>query len=287
MKISVITPSFNNSEWLKACVASVADQGSVLQEHIVQDACSTDGTREWLARDPRVRAFFEKDAGMYDAVNRGLGRAHGEIVCYLNCDEQYLPGALHEVKEFFLQHPEIDVCLADTIIVNGEGNYLCHKLALVPGKWGIWVRFPVITAALFLRSATLRQKGLRFDTRWKDYGDIFFVMELIRAGCRFGVLPAFTSVFTDTGENMNLKPNAQKERRQKESMAPLPARLFYPWLLLVYLFRQLLRGAFTRKPFEYRVFTPGSSGISERTRFFASSPTMFWPGRSRWSGSKA
>ena len=204
LKISVITPSFNNSEWLKACVASVADQGSVLQEHIVQDACSNDGTREWLARDPRVKSFFEKDAGMYDAVNRGLERAHGEIVSYLNCDEQYLPGALHEVREFFLQHPEIDVCLADTIIVNAEGNYLCHKLALVPGTWGIWVRFPVITAALFLRSATLRQKGLRFDTRWKDYGDIFFVMELIRAGCRFGVLPAFTSVFTDTGENMNL-----------------------------------------------------------------------------------
>ncbi len=287
VRISVITPSFNNSEWLKRCVASVADQGPALREHIVQDACSSDGTRAWLSRDPRAKSFFEKDAGMYDAVNRGLARAQGEIVSYLNCDEQYLPGALQKVSEFFSRRPEVDVCLADTIIVDAEGKYLCHKLALVPGKLGIWVRFPVITAALFMRSATLQKKGLRFDARWKDYGDIFFVMELIRAGCRFGVLPQFTSIFTDTGENMNLKANAQKERREKESMTPSAVRLFYPWLFFVYLFRQLMRGAFTPKPFDYSLFTSGAAEIPGRTRFRASAPTTFWPGRSRWAGSKA
>ena len=87
-------------------VASVADQG-VEAEHIVQDACSNDGTLEWLLTDPRVKAFSEKDAGMYDAVNRGLRRASGEILSYLNCDEQYLPGALpHAVAAYFERHPE-------------------------------------------------------------------------------------------------------------------------------------------------------------------------------------
>ena len=51
MKVSIVTPSFRNSDWLKLCVASVADQAGVQVEHIVQDADSDDGTREWLAWD--------------------------------------------------------------------------------------------------------------------------------------------------------------------------------------------------------------------------------------------
>jgi hypothetical protein len=90
MKISVITPSFRNSDWLKLCIASVADQGVDL-EHIVQDSCSDDATQEWLPNDSRVKAFIEKDGGMYDAINRGLRRASGDILAYLNCDEQYVP----------------------------------------------------------------------------------------------------------------------------------------------------------------------------------------------------
>ena len=282
MKVSVITPSFQNSDWLKLCVESVADQGQALQEHIVQDACSSDGTADWLKKDPRVRSFFEKDTGMYDAVNRGFRRAEGEILAYLNCDEQYLPGALEKVVEFFAKYPHIDVCVADTLIVDEQGGYRCHKLGLVPGKLGIWVRFPVITASLFLRASALKSKGLCFDPRWKDYGDIFFVMELLKAGLRFGVLSCFTSVFTDTGANMNLKPNAQKERKEKEAMTPLLVRLGYPWLFLAYLFRQWVRGAFCKKAFQYQIFVRGETGSARRNVFQASSPTAMWAGRSPW-----
>jgi len=94
VQFSIVTPSFRNSTWLKLCIASVADQQGVELEHIVQDSCSDDGTQDWLPRDPRVKAFIEKDAGMYDAVNRGFRRAAGDILAYLNCDEQYLPGGL-------------------------------------------------------------------------------------------------------------------------------------------------------------------------------------------------
>lgn len=83
MRFSVITPSFNSASWLRLCIASVADQGVDLQ-HIVQDAGSTDGTLEWLGGDARVTAFVERDQGMYDAVNRGLRRAEGDILAYLN-----------------------------------------------------------------------------------------------------------------------------------------------------------------------------------------------------------
>src|SRR5689334_24407188 len=114
MRFSIVTPSFRNSEWLKLCIASVADQ-DVEHEHIVQDSCSDDGTQEWLPQDKRVSAFIEKDKGMYDAVNRGFRRAKGELLAYLNCDEQYLPDALNKVNAFFARHLEVDVLFADTV----------------------------------------------------------------------------------------------------------------------------------------------------------------------------
>src|SRR5690349_18314195 len=99
MKFSIVTPSFRNSKCLKLCIASVADQQDVEREHIIQDSCSDDGTQDWLPQDHRVRAFIEKDGGMYDAINSGYRRATGDILAYLNCDEQYLPGALQAVDE--------------------------------------------------------------------------------------------------------------------------------------------------------------------------------------------
>ena len=59
MQFSIVTPSFRNSRWLKLCIASVADQQGVECEHIIQDACSDDGTQDWLPHDRRVRAFIE------------------------------------------------------------------------------------------------------------------------------------------------------------------------------------------------------------------------------------
>ena len=80
VRVSIVTPSFRGAQWLPLCIASVADQEGVAVEHIVQDSCSDDGTQEILAREPRVRAFIEKDRGMYDAVNRGLTRATGDVL---------------------------------------------------------------------------------------------------------------------------------------------------------------------------------------------------------------
>ena len=278
MKVSVITPSFQNSDWLKLCVESVADQGQALQEHIVQDACSTDGTADWLKKEARVRAFFEKDEGMYDAVNRGFDRAQGEILAYLNCDEQYLPGALEKVVKFFERNPQIQACVGDTVVVDGRGNYLCHRLGLVPGKWGTWVRFPVVTSSLFFRRSLWANPGVRFDVRWKIFGDLFFVLNLLQRGTRFGVLPEFLSVFSDHGENLYLRAKPEEVARRQKA-APNLVRIFYPCLLASYGLRILLRGGLAVRPFSYAIYSPASVG---RRRHDAIRPTLFWAGRSRW-----
>src|ERR1700694_5003916 len=118
MKVSVVTPSFKQLPWLKLCVASVADQVGVEIEHIVQDAGTGGDLEIWAASQPSLRLFVEPDAGMYDAINRGLRRATGEICAYLNCDEQYLPGALQAVEKFFQSHPEVDMVFGDVVMVD-------------------------------------------------------------------------------------------------------------------------------------------------------------------------
>lgn len=274
MKFSIVTPSFRQSQWLRLCVASVADQEGVEVEHIVQDSCSDDGTQDWLAGDPRVRACIEKDAGMYDAVNRGFRRATGEIVAYLNCDEQYLPGALRAVDEFFAAHADVDILVADLVVVGADGSYLCHRTSMAPLSWHLWTRFNVTTASLFIRRRVFSEMDLWFDTRWRDLGDFFWILEACRRGLRWGELRRFVSAFTDTGENMNLKANAQRERAEKVRMTPPLLRAAAPIARMHHRLRMLARGAYTQRPFSYAIYTLGSTG--QRAVFDVKRPTAIW-----------
>lgn len=277
MKFSIITPSFRNSAWLKLCIASVADQSEVSLEHIVQDSCSDDGTQDWLPKDPRVKAFIEKDSGMYDAVNRGFNRAQGDILAYLNCDEQYLPGALKMVADFFNAHPHTEAVCSDSIVIDPDGNYICHRPSLVPKKHSMWVRFPVLTCAFFVRRSVVSQRKIIFDTRWRDLGDFWWAREMALRGVKTDVLPELTSIFTETGENMNLKPNARREDREKMLMTPRWIRLLHLYFVIQHRLRLYLRPGVIRKPFDYSIYTRTSP--AKRVTFRAERPTTFWKGR--------
>jgi glycosyltransferase involved in cell wall biosynthesis len=274
MKFSIVTPSYRNSNWLRLCVASIADQQGVELEHIVQDSCSDDGTQDWLPRDPRVQAFIEKDSGMYDAVNRGWRRARGDILAYLNCDEQYLPGALKTVHDFFAAHPKIEVALAGTIVTDGEGKYLCHRHSLVPHPQHIWFRFPVLTSSVFIRRRVIHERGIFFDTRWRDLGDFHWVLALMKNEVPMAVCDHFTSVFADTGENMNLKPNAIREKNETAAMTPGWVRTLKPVWIAHHRLRRLAAGHFSLKPMSYSIYTLPSP--EQRVRFDVPKPTAVW-----------
>jgi glycosyltransferase involved in cell wall biosynthesis len=278
LNFSIVTPSFRNSKWLKLCIASVADQKGVAFEHIVQDSCSDDGTQDWLPKDSRVKAFIEKDKGMYDAVNRGWKRAQGEIIAYLNCDEQYLPGALKSVHDFFQSHPEVDVVFSDTVIVDENGGYFCHRPSLVPLKHQTWIRFSVLTCSVFIRRRVVEKLGLYFDTKWRDLGDAFWLLELINRGVRMAVLPKFTSAFTETGENMNLKPNAIREKAEKVKMTPAWIKRLSKLFILRHRWQMFARGSYFQRPFDYSIYTLGSP--AQRVAHHVAKPTARWRGRS-------
>ncbi len=272
--ISVVTPSFRSSEWLKLCITSVADQG-VAVEHIVQDAGSDDGTLDWLRNDPRVRSFVEKDRGMYDAVNRGLRRAEGEILCYLNCDEQYLPGALKSVAGFFAANPQVEVVFGNFIVTGVAGEYLFHRKVQVPSLHHLWIsHLPAFSCGIFFRRHLVHDCGLWFNPDLRDVGDGEWMLRLLQRGTRMALLSRFTSVFTMSGQNMSAGANAKREAAALHATAPGWVRAAKPLLIAQHRLRRLFGGAYSQRPFSYDIYTRESPGA--RVRFDVAHPTGRW-----------
>ena len=264
--LSIITPSFRSSAWLKLCLASVADQG-VPVEHIVQDAGSDDGTLDWLPQDGRAKVFVEKDQGMYDAINRGLRRAVGEILAYLNCDEQYLPGALAAVAAVFKSHPDIDVVFGDVVMVDARGRYLYHRKVQTPLKYHTWTcHLSTLSCAMFFRRRLVFDRGFFFEPGWRDAGDGEWMVRLLEQKIKMAAIGQFTSAFTCTGANMSAGENARRERRQLFESAPAWARTLKPVFMLHHRLRRLSGGMYFQAPFSYEIFTAASPERRERHR---------------------
>lgn len=274
-RFSIITPSFRGARWLRLCIASVADQ-EVAHEHIVQDAGSDDGTLDWLPTDPRVQAYVEQDRGMYDAVNRGYRRATGDLLAYLNCDEQYLPGTLAKVAAFFDRHPEVDVLFGNCLVVDREGGYICERRSLPPQLLHTWTasNLAFLTAVTFIRRRVLDTHHLWFDAGYRDAGDQDWALRLVKARLKTAVLPEFLSVFTETGTNMNLGANASRERIEFHATAPLWARALKPWALLHFRLRRWRAGHYRCSPHDYSIYTQASP--QQRQTFHVAQPTFRW-----------
>lgn len=274
-EISVVTPSFRSGRWLPLCLASVADQG-IRHEHIVQDAGSDDGTLDWLPQDTRAQTFVETDRGMYDAVNRGYRRARAGILSYLNCDEQYLPGALTRVLGFFQHHPGVDILFGDCLVVDAAGGYVCERRALTPQLIHTWTasNLAFLTAATFIRRRVLEQHQLWFNANFRDAGDQDWALRLIQAGVKTAVLPEFLSVFTETGANMNLGANAARERRAFHGTAPIWARWLSPLALVHFRLRRWRAGHYRCLPHEYAIYTQDHP--DQRRNFPVAKPTFRW-----------
>lgn len=273
--ISIVTPHFNGGKWLRLCVASVADQ-EVAHEHIVQDAGSTDGTLEWLPTDARVQAHVEKDGGMYDAINRGYRRATAPLLAHLNCDEQYLPGTLARVVNFFAQHPEVDMLFGDVVIVNASGEYLCERRSLAPQIIHTWTasNLAFLTAGTFLRREVLDRHQLWFNSSYREAGDQDWALRIARSGVRTATLGEFVSVFTETGANLGLNAHTAVERQAFHGTAPLWARVLAPLALVHFRLRRWRAGHYHCHPHEYSIYPPANP--ERRATFAVTLPTYRW-----------
>lgn len=284
MDFTIVTPSFRQLEQLECCVAAVADQEGVSVEHIVQDG-GTEGFEDfakrmaerWPNRPGYHRTMVsEKDAGMYDAINRGLAKAKGSICAYLNCDEQYLPGTLKSVAEAFRVNPEVDLFFGDALVLDETGQARCWRKVLVPLAAHTWTcHFSAFTAAMFFRRRLLDQ-GIWFDTSYRAAADAAWYLEARELGVRAGSLGFVASTFVETGENLGMTATAQEERERLTRSAPFWIRIFRPGWLLIHRARRFLAGAHRPRSFTYKIF---SFPCADRREFVASSLRATWPGR--------
>ncbi|HVZ71720.1 MAG TPA: glycosyltransferase family 2 protein [Polyangia bacterium] len=144
-RISVVTPSFNQAAYLEATLRSVLDQRYPNLEYIVIDGGSTDGSVDIIRRYADRLSFWvsERDAGQSDAIAKGLRRATGDIVAWLNSDDLYEPGALDLVARTFRDAPDVDFVYGSHRVIDAAGTFLrtytpptlLHKYYFAFGQW--------------------------------------------------------------------------------------------------------------------------------------------------------
>jgi glycosyltransferase involved in cell wall biosynthesis len=203
-QFSIATPTRNALHLLQRCVGSVRGQKGIAYEHLIQDAVSTDGTREWLREQTDVESVSERDDGMYDAINRAWARSRGSILSWLNSDEQYLPGTLDYVARAFKDHPAADVIWGDVIIVDAHGKPIALRRE-IPFR-SVYVRnnfLYVLSCAVFFRRSLFDQGLLRFDAQYRFSGDMDLTLRLARSGTVMRHVPKYLSLFGNDGGNLS------------------------------------------------------------------------------------
>jgi glycosyltransferase involved in cell wall biosynthesis len=124
-QITIVTPSFNQAAFLEQTIDSVLSQGYPNLEYIIIDGGSTDGSIDVIRRHEKHLACWisEKDRGPSDALSKGLRRATGTILAYLNSDDVYAPGCLKAIAEV-MSDPAVDVAYGNMYWIDGDGNVI-------------------------------------------------------------------------------------------------------------------------------------------------------------------
>ena len=159
--ISIITPSYNQAAYLEQTIRSVLEQDYPQTEYMVVDGESTDGSVDIIRKyDGRLAWWVsEADSGQADAINKGLARASGEIVAWLNSDDYYLPKTIPAVMDLFAKHPEAGLIYGDVLSVDGEGNPI-NIQRFQPYTLDDMMAFKIISQpAVFMRRSILEKAG--------------------------------------------------------------------------------------------------------------------------------
>lgn len=206
----------------------------------------------------------KRDNGMYDAINRAwdLLPEDADVTAHLNSDEQYLPGTLKQVAQMFEPRRKSDILLRTYIVVDRKNNYVCHRRPVMPRACLSWLNCTCITNFSFYRASFFRQKQPRFDTSWRNIGDLVFFHQLAEEKVSFSTIPdVVTSAFVCTGENLAWAASAIEERARWESEVPCALvilnGLIYRWANFI---RNLV-GYLCKCPLSFSIYDYNGRGV--------------------------
>ena len=122
--VSIVTPSFNQAPFLEQTLRSVLDQDYPSLEYIVVDGASTDGSVDIIKKYSDRLAWWvsERDKGQGEAINKGIARAKGDIIGWINSDDYYLPNAISSAVKIFEQNPDVALVYGDMLAVDQNGE---------------------------------------------------------------------------------------------------------------------------------------------------------------------
>jgi len=310
MKFFIVTPSFNQKNYLKLCIASVADQAtgcspfsasfkqsspesSLIVHHHVQDGASTDSTKEFLCEyASKIEKLKESrglsnyifsfesspDNGMYEAINSGWRCADTtvDVVAYLNCDEQYLPNTLRIISDYFALHARVDMVFGDALLTRPDGTLVAFRKGYVP-RWQYIAtsHLYVFSCTMFLRKRIIDAERL-FNSELKAIADGEFVIRILKKGYQLNHIRRFLSTFTMTGTNLSANEKAVSEAHIATKTAPWYFRWLGPLFNISRLIEKALSGAyFAKMPITYSIFT--DADVLYRKGFLAEKASFRWP----------
>ncbi len=224
MKISIITAVYNGGDTIGATLESVAHQDYDEIEHIVVDGESTDSTLMTVrTRGNRVaRLISEPDSGVYDAFNKGLRAATGDVIAYLNCGDTYTSTRAVSRMAEILSSRELDAAFADVLIVDARRpnlvlrRYSSRRFAPQNMRYGLMPAHP----SLFIKHDVYRRVG-EYNPSFRIAGDYELCLRLFlkqRARYRY-VNEAMVSMPTGGLSNRGLRSKLAITREMRQACA--------------------------------------------------------------------
>jgi glycosyltransferase involved in cell wall biosynthesis len=227
--VSIITPSYNQGQFLEATICSVLEQDYPRLEYMVIDGGSTDGSRQIIERYTSRLAYWESqpDYGQAHAINKGLQRARGEILGWLNSDDILLPGVVGWVVQVFDQCPQLDVVYGRLERIDASGRLL--PTPLLPKDRVDFDLSQVLGECVvnqpgsFWRRRIMEQVGLLNEELHFSL-DYEYWIRLALAGAQFKRLPETVARFRLSSASKTVGQTAHQAQEQIRVLETLASR---------------------------------------------------------------
>jgi len=205
IKISIITPSYNQGDFIEDAIKSVLEQKYSNFEHIIIDNCSTDNTINILKKYPHLKWYSEPDKGQSNALNKGFKQATGNIIGWLNADDYYLPDTFNIISEKLAQCFNIDVLYGNWNFVDTNKKFI-KKGQVFPFDYNMLVYYYTYigSTSIFFRNSIITE-GYFINENFKYVMDGEWYVRLASHGKKFGFINKTLACFRIHGLNQSFK----------------------------------------------------------------------------------